>query len=221
MVIAIIAILIALLLPAVQQAREAARRTQCKNNLKQLGFALHNYRIHVFRFPMAGTRDSDFSVQARLLPYVEQVQSPKAARFPATSLWRRMERQSAEPFVRERLRHPDSAVSLSERSRPRTDDVVGQAGRTTPYGGLSYMVSFGSGTGINYDFNVRPTEFFISIRAIPSATSRMETSNTVVMSETVRSVGPDFTLAAGQFRKFPYQAAQRFFGGWTRSPVPD
>ena len=77
-VIAIIGILIALLLPAVQAAREAARRSQCGNNMKQFGLALHNYSDSFKCFPSgwlnkpAGGNYNLWGWSALVLPYIEQ-----------------------------------------------------------------------------------------------------------------------------------------------------
>jgi len=85
LVIAIIGVLVALLLPAVQMAREAARRMACQNNLHQQGLALHNHENTYGRFPSGG-EGTDFSQTppatmfdlhstfTRLLPYLEQGQ---------------------------------------------------------------------------------------------------------------------------------------------------
>jgi len=86
-VITIIGILIALLLPAVQAAREAARSLQCKNNLRQVGVAMHNYHEANGNFPSGVINYTCWSYLTMMLPYLEQSALFDMADFDADRCW--------------------------------------------------------------------------------------------------------------------------------------
>jgi prepilin-type N-terminal cleavage/methylation domain-containing protein/prepilin-type processing-associated H-X9-DG protein len=96
-VIAIIAILIGLLLPAVQKVREAAARAKCQNNLSQIGKALHNYESAIGRFPAGASIDGKLQCAGGdcrgngmwivILPYIEQGNIAAQYNFNSTFGW--------------------------------------------------------------------------------------------------------------------------------------
>ncbi|MES2793072.1 MAG: DUF1559 domain-containing protein, partial [Planctomycetota bacterium] len=134
-VIAIIAVLISLLLPAVQQAREAARRSQCKNNLKQIGLALHNYLDALSVFPPAscfGTTSSvSWSMQARILPYLDAANLQKLIDFGTA--------YSVQPTVTQ-VRVPTFLCPSEIKDVPRPPAAVG--------GVTHYPINYGVNRGV-------------------------------------------------------------------------
>jgi prepilin-type N-terminal cleavage/methylation domain-containing protein/prepilin-type processing-associated H-X9-DG protein len=143
-VIAIIGVLIALLLPAVQAAREAARRAQCVNNLKQFGIALHNYHQATNVIPWGdGPWWSEWSAHTLLLPYIEQGPIYNAINFGDAFPY------FGQPFP---LYHPTNTTAAYSKiavfNCPSDTDRL-----TDPNGHNNYMANSGSAPNSTYAGN--------------------------------------------------------------------
>jgi prepilin-type N-terminal cleavage/methylation domain-containing protein len=206
-VIAIIAVLVSLLLPAVQQAREGARRSQCKNNIKQLGLALHNYESAFKVFPMTNAQNyipnvQGFSPQARLLPYMDQANLQNLLDFTQPAFVGPYNALTPNPRF---VNAFSTIIPVFLCPTDPADPVVTETGTGFSYAGNNYMMSFGSGTGLNYDERW-PTDGVVYENSKVGFSGITDgASNTVFMSETVRSTGADMVLPAGTTPPFPYQ----------------
>ena len=207
-VIAIIGLLISLLLPAVQSAREAARRMQCSNHQKQWGLALHNYHDVYNAFPKLGNRnlnDWTFSVQAHLLPFIE-----------GANIYAQIDHK--KPLFEEH----DGHYHLSGDYVDLVRSVIGvlrcpsdggpynfefeleEHGTYTPVSGGNYVVCTGSGSDTNLDVRFRTDGSFNCFETICLACLTSGTSHTMVFSETLvgapggRLDGPRDTVLSGK-----------------------
>jgi prepilin-type N-terminal cleavage/methylation domain-containing protein/prepilin-type processing-associated H-X9-DG protein len=157
-VIAIVGVLVALLLPAVQAAREASRRSSCVNNLKQLGVALQGFHSAQRHFPpgRGGPAPLVFSAQAYLLPYVEEgslqgqidfMSAPTDLVIAGKSYSGNANKNAASQVVR---------VLMCP-----SDDAEGRVSGST-FGGTNYVANAGSGTLNNGSLTKADGVFYIA-----------------------------------------------------------
>jgi prepilin-type N-terminal cleavage/methylation domain-containing protein/prepilin-type processing-associated H-X9-DG protein len=184
-VIAIIGVLIALLLPAVQQAREAARRIQCTNNLKQLALATMNYVDVQGALPPTSGFDPpngpDHSFKPRILPYLEQTAAFNA--YNLTLSTRDLTNWTCNVF------QIAAFVCPSDPNQPSATSTLNNA--TATVGSHTYPNNLGTWTGFNGGFFDGPAHQ-LGINRGPVITLAMitdGTSNTVIFSEFVRGTG--------------------------------
>jgi len=207
-VIAIIGVLIALLLPAVQSAREAARRAQCSNNLKQIGLALHNYESANGSFPWTQ------GVVSTWYPTVNNGQLPwnggngqEYANFGALALML--------PFMEQQPVYSSLNFSFGANwyTLPGSDDPVQFTGITAVIG--SFLCpsdangvgrnNYHASNGTNFDWWSRPAGAGALTRPQPGGTGIAKiasisdgTSNTIAFAERLRGDGDNSSKSGGE-----------------------
>lgn len=215
-VIAIIGILVALLLPAVQSAREAARRSQCQNHLKQLALGVLNFESAMGEFPHGRENGAALSPHARILDYMEQA-SLRDVIDPNAGPISNAQNQEA------------AATQLKVLGCP---SETGEGRRSTLFGWTNYHVNSGGwvaavnrwdgvfGVAHGGDHNYRPNDQ-IKISQITDGTS-----NTTMFAEVVNGYGEEeggkvvtdcFSWSGGGRMAGDYVARQQTLlgGDWT------
>jgi prepilin-type N-terminal cleavage/methylation domain-containing protein/prepilin-type processing-associated H-X9-DG protein len=172
-VIAIIGILIGLLLPAVQKVRETARGMQCRNHLKQIGLALHNYHDTHRRFPVGNVPGTNFTFQAMVLPQLEQESIHQMIDFGARSCfdWKSSLPEPRDPggFLIPVFNCPSDpfsgAVAVTDSGLHRPIDYLGVSGSSNvEFDGALYS---GSKTSFRDFTDGTSQTLFVGERGIP------------------------------------------------------
>ena len=189
-VIAIIGVLVALLLPAVQAAREAARRSQCSNNLKQLGIAMHNFHDTHNVFPKnyyqsGGNAWESLSAHYKILPYIEQnplFEKIEAAPNDWGNVWGTYMNTKIKTF-------------LCPSSPPAPGRNVSWGGPGCNYGWCS-----GSSVAINWGNESEINGMIITLKERKMAEVTDGLSNTIMVGEFLSGTGTTTTTSG----RFPY-----------------
>ncbi len=190
-VIAIIGILIALLLPAVQAAREAARRSQCSNNLKQIGLALHNYHDSYKMFPLGwlpqtgmpgGGSGYAWGWGTSILPFVEQSALQDQIQYGKITIYA----AASDATIRTYMQVPISAYRCPSDTAPDTNNWLSMASQrltTSNYVGAHNSDHFYSANGTRAAEHVERGGCFNSEEGVRFRDIKDGTSNTWAVGE--------------------------------------
>lgn len=171
-VIAIIAVLVGLLLPAVQAARESARRSQCANNLKQIGIAIHSFHDAKNHLPSSVRPFASSTVRAsiftRLLPFLDQ--KPLWDQYDTTVTWSHVNNLPVSSLRINTFECPSSP----RHNGAKDHEPDGFVGGTTPWTGIVAVGDYGGSLGVS------PQLGALSNPASPIDGSTTTTSNGIV-----------------------------------------